>query len=316
VLDPRRLAVLRAFAAEKTIAGAAGVLSFTPSAVSQQLSQLQREAGVPLLRKVGRRLELTDAGRLLVDRAGEILERLEAVQAELAADAGLVQGTVRVAAFETAGIALAVPALEALEAQHPALRVELSELEAEVSLPLLARGGLDLVIAEEYDHAPRAHVSGVHREALAPDELVLALPPAHPAAATERPVALAALAGDSWATAREGTAYAAEVARICRSAGGFEPQVRHRVNDLGLLLALVASSRAVALVPALGHPGREPGIALRAVAEGPLRRGLFVAVRESDRLRPATAAVAAAVRAVRAGDASEQRPRPELPLHP
>src|SRR5918994_496894 len=151
MLDPRRLAVLRAFAAEQTIAGAAGVLSFTPSAVSQQLSQLQREA--------------------------------------------------------------------------------------EVSLPLLARGGLDLVIAEEYDHAPRAHVSGVHREALAPDELLLALPPAHPAAATEPPVALAALAGDSWAPPREGTAYAAEVARICRSAGGFEPQVRHRVNDLGLLLA-------------------------------------------------------------------------------
>jgi DNA-binding transcriptional LysR family regulator len=300
MLDPRRLAVLRAFAAEKSIAGAAGVLAYTPSAVSQQLSQLQREAGVQLLRKVGRRLELTDAGWLLVDRATDILDRLEAVQAELAAEAGVVQGTVRVAAFETAGLALAVPALEVVETQHPLLRMELAELEAEVSLPLLARGGVDLVIAEEYDHAPRAHVSGVEREALAPDELVLALPPEHPAAATERPVAIAELAGDSWATARQGTAYADEVARICRSAGGFEPRIRHRVNDLGLMLALVASSRAVALVPALGHPDRRPGVALRAVADGPLRRGLFLAVRESDRVRPATTAVAAAIRAVRA----------------
>jgi len=297
MLDPRRLAVLRAFAAEKSIAGAANVLSFTPSAVSQQLAQLQREAGVPLLRKVGRRLELTDAGRVLVERAGDILDRLEAVEAELAAGAAVVQGTVRLAAFETAGLALAVPALEALAARHPALRVELAELEAEHSLPLLARGGVDVVIAEEYDHAPRPRIAGVRREALVPDELVLALPPHHAAAADERPVALAALAGDSWATAREGTAYADEVARICRSAGGFEPAVRHRVNDLGLLLALVASGRAVALVPVLGRPDREPGIAIRAVAEGPLRRGLFVAVRESDRARPATVAVAAAVHA-------------------
>jgi DNA-binding transcriptional LysR family regulator len=300
MLDPRRLAVLRAFAAEQSIAGTAVALSFTPSAVSQQLAQLQREAGVPLLRKVGRRLELTDAGRLLVDRAGEILDRIEAVEAELAAGAAVVQGTVRVAAFQTAGLALAVPALEALEAHHPALRVELSELEAEHALPLLARGGVDLVLAEEYDHAPRPHVDGVHREALDPDELILALPRGHPAAASPQPVALATLAGETWATARRGTAYADEVARICRSAGGFEPRVRHRVNDLGLLIALVASRRAIALVPALGRPDRAAGVVLRAVAEGPLVRGLFVAVRQSDRIRPATAAVVDAIRVCRA----------------
>ena len=296
MLDPRRLAVLRAFAAEQSIAATAAALSFTPSAVSQQLAQLQREAGVPLLRKVGRRLELTDAGRLLVERGGDILDRLEAVEAELAAGAAVVRGRVRVAAFQTAGLALAVPALEALEAEHPALSVELAELEAEHALPLLARGGLDLVVAEEYDHAPRPHVAGVHREALAPDELLLALPPGHPATELAPPVPLAALAGATWATAREGTAYADETARICRSAG-FEPQVRHRVNDLGLLLALVASRRAVALVPALGRPDRTAGVVLRSVEEGPLRRGLFVAVRESDRIRPATVAVLDAIRA-------------------
>ena len=296
--------MLRAFAAERSIAGTAGALSFTPSAVSQQLAQLQREAGVPLLRKVGRRLELTDAGWLLVDRGGDILDRIEAVQAELAAGAAVVQGTVRLAAFQTAGLALAVPALEALEAQHPALRVDLSELEAEHALPLLARGGVDAVIAEEYDHAPRPHVSGIHREALAPDELVLALPPGHPAAAHAHPVALAMLAGETWATARERTAYADEVARICRGAG-FEPQVRHRVNDLGLLIALVASNRAIALVPALGRPDRAAGVVLCAVADGPLRRGLFVAVRESDRIRPATATVLEAIRAIRATEAGD-----------
>jgi len=299
MLDPRRLAVLRAFAVHGSIAAAADALSFTPSAVSQQLAQLQREAGVPLLRKTGRRLELTDAGRLLVERAGEVLGRLEAVAAELAASADVVQGLVRVAAFETAGLALVVPALGALRASHPALAVELAELEAEQSLPLLVQGGLDVAVAEEYEHAPRPRIAGVHREDLADDELVLALPAAHPLAAGGGPVPLAALAAEPWATARAGTAYADEVARICRAAGGFEPDVRHRANDFGLLLALVAGAGVVALVPALGGPEREPGIAVRRLAGGPLRRGLFVAVRDSDRARPATRAVVAAIRAAR-----------------
>ena len=299
MLDPRRLAVLRAFAAHGSVAAAADALSFTPSAVSQQLAQLQREAGVALLRKRGRRLELTDAGRLLVERAGELLGRLEAVEAELAASAATVRGVVRVAAFETAGIALAVPAAAALAEQHPGLAVELSDLEAEQSLPLLVQGGLDVAIAEEYEHAPRPRIAGVEREELVDDELVLALPRDHALAAEGGPVELGALAGEAWASARTGTAYDDEVARICRGAGGFEPAVRHRVNDLGFLLALVASGRAVALVPALGRPEAAPGVAVRRLAGGPLRRGLFVAVRASDRARPATAAVRAAIRAAR-----------------
>src|SRR5919198_5771993 len=109
MLDPRRLAVLREFAARGTIAGAADALAFTPSAVSQQLSQLQRESGVQLFRKVGRRLELTDAGRTLVARADELLAHVEDVEAEMAARAGAVRGVVRVGAFQTAASALVIP---------------------------------------------------------------------------------------------------------------------------------------------------------------------------------------------------------------
>src|SRR5215475_10064067 len=112
MLDPRRLAVLREFAARGTIAEAADALAFTPSAVSQQLAQLQREAGVALFRKVGRRLELTDAGRTLVARAGELLARIEEIDAELAAQAGAVAGTVRIGAFQTASSAIVLPALD------------------------------------------------------------------------------------------------------------------------------------------------------------------------------------------------------------
>jgi DNA-binding transcriptional LysR family regulator len=295
MLDPRRLVVLREFAARGTIAGAAEALSFTPSAVSQQLAQLQREAGVQLFRKVGRRLELTDPGRTLVSRADELLGRVEQVEAELAAHAGEVRGTVRVAAFQTAALALVVPALGRLAKEHPELDVQFHEAEPETSLPLLVRGDIEVAIAEEYEHAPRPRLAELHRDYLEPDEMLLALPRSHPAAKSGGPVALASLTGDAWVTARAGTAYADMFARICRSVGGFEPRIVHRANDMKLLIELVARGCA-AVLPSLGQPERDRRVAVRPIAEATFTRAIFVAVRETDRERPSTAAVVAAIR--------------------
>ena len=295
MLAPRRLAVLREFVAQGTIAGAAEALSFTPSAVSQQLAQLQREAGVELFRKAGRRLELTDAGRMLAARAGGVLAQLEQLEAELAQAAGVVGGVVRVAAFQTAARALVMPAMDRLAATHPELRVELIELEAEESLPILARGGLDVAIAEEYEHAPRPRLPELHRDYLAADELLLTLPRGHEAARGGGPVRLGVLSEMPWATARAGTNYADMFARVCRSAGGFEPVIHHRVNDLRMLLDLAASGHVAALLPALGEPAEDPRVAVRPLVEGPFTRALFVATRTADRARPSTAAVVEAL---------------------
>jgi DNA-binding transcriptional LysR family regulator len=295
MLDPRRLAVLREFAARGTIAEAADALAFTPSAVSQQLAQLQREAGVTLFRKVGRRLELTDAGRTLVARADELLARIEEIDAELAAQAEEVAGTVRIGAFQTAASAIVLPALDLLGERHPRLRVELFEAEAEESLPVLVRSGLDVAIAEEYEHAPRPHMPQLHREYLEPDEMLLVLPRDHPAASGRGPVSLKSLHAIEWVAARSDTAFGDMFARVCRAVGGFEPAIRHRVNEMQLLLDVVAAGGAAALVPALGRPEREPGVAVRPIAEGQVTRALFVAVRASDRSRPSTAAVVAAL---------------------
>ena len=290
MLAPRRLVVLREFVAQGTIAGAAEALAFTPSAVSQQLAQLQREAGVELFRKSGRRLELTDAGRMLAARAGGVLAGLEELEADLARQAGEVRGVVRVASFQTATRVLVMPALARLAAAHPDLRVELTELEAEESLPLLARGGVDIAIAEEYEHAPRPRLPELHRDDLEADELVLTLPRAHPGA-SGGPVRLGSLSGEAWATARAGTNYADMFVRACRIAGGFEPDIHHRVNDIQMLLDLVAISGAAALLPSLGHPAEDPRVAVVPLVEGPFTRALFVATRAADRARPSTAAV-------------------------
>ena len=119
-------------------------------------------------------------------------------------------------------------------------------------------------------------------------------------------MSLAALRDIAWVTGQAGTAYSDMVTRICRAVGGFEPDIRHRVSDMDLLLGLVAGERTVALVPLLGHPERNPGVAVRRVAEGNFQRALFVALRASDRARPATAAALAAIEAAAAAGGRRQ----------
>lgn len=150
------------------------------------------------------------------------------------------------------------------------------------------------MIAEEYEHAPRPRLPELHREYLEPDEMVIALPRDHAAALDEGPLSLASLADCAWVTARAGTAYADLCARLCRSVGGFEPDIRHRANDMQLLLEFVARGCA-AFVPALGRPEQDPRVAVRRAIEGSFSRAIFVAVRAADRARPSTAAVVAAV---------------------
>jgi DNA-binding transcriptional LysR family regulator len=295
MLDVRKLRVLREVDARGTIAAAADALSYTPSAVSQQLAALQAEAGVTLLERVGRSVRLTDAGRRLVRHADEILSRLEEAEAELAAG-NTVRGTVRVSAFQTAALALLPRAIAELGERHPDLRIEYTEAEAEESLPLLAGGELDLVIAEEYDYLPRPRDPRLRREELGRDPILVALPEGHPLARRGRPVPLAKLAGEAWSTGRSDTLFADMLLRACRGAG-FEPNVQHRANDLQILLELVAAGHAVSLMPGLGNPGAIPGVTALPAAGHPLGRTIFTSVRRSSARQPAVEALLGALRA-------------------
>jgi DNA-binding transcriptional LysR family regulator len=296
MLDVRKLRVLREVETRGTIAAAADALRYTPSAVSQQLAALQVEAGVALLERVGRSVRLTDAGRRLVRHADEILSRLEEAEAELAAG-DAVRGTVRVSAFQTAALALLPRAIAELGARHPDLRVEYTEAEAEESLPLLAGGGLDLVIAEEYDYLPRPRDPRLSREELGRDPILVALPEGHRMARRGRPVPLAELAADPWATGRSDTLFADMILRACRGAG-FEPDLQHRANDLKILFELVAAGHAVALAPGLSNPAAIAGVTALPTAGQPLGRTIFTAMRRSSARQPA---VEALLRALQAG---------------
>jgi DNA-binding transcriptional LysR family regulator len=298
MLDVRRLRLLRELNTRGTVTAAAEALAYTPSAVSQQLATLEREAGVRLVERHGRRLRLTDAGRGLVEHADAVIERLELAEAELAAAAGdEVMGRVRIAAFQTAASGLVLPLLGSLPAQYPKLRLELAEMEAEEALELLPRGEVDIAVAEEYDYAPRRRDPSLAYRDVCRDPLVVVLPADHPLCADDpKKVPLAGLRDEPWAASRPGTAFSESLVRACRALGGFEPELRHRSNDLGVLEELVAAGEAVALLPSLGRPGRVPGVAVRHCAEAPLDRRIFLAARRGSTGRPAVQAVSRALR--------------------
>jgi DNA-binding transcriptional LysR family regulator len=296
-LDLHRLRLLHELHARGTIAAVADALQFTPSAVSQQLAVLEREAGVELLEPAGRSVRLTDAALVLVRHAGALLERAELAQAELAAAAGEVTGRGRIASFQSTALELAVPAMQALAEEAPDLRCELVEAEPEESLPALALGDVDLVLGDEWQHQPLPRPAAVAREDLRLDPVRLVLPEEHPAARRRRrTVPLAELADEAWTTGHPETGWEEIVIRTCRELGGFDPDIRHRTNDSVTSLALVAGGRAVTLLPELVAPEARPGVVVREIAEGSLHRTIFMATRSADANRPSVRALRAAVR--------------------
>ncbi|SHG91941.1 LysR family transcriptional regulator [Geodermatophilus nigrescens] len=293
--DLRRLRVLRELELRGTLGAVAAALGYTPSAISQQLAVLEREAGTPLLERAGRGVRLTDAGRLLARHAGVLLAAAEAARADLAAFGGEVRGTVRAGGLQSATRHLLVPAVAGMRGEHPRVRVEVSELELEQALPELRSGSLDVVVSDEYDGHPRPRPAGLRFAVLHEEPLHLVLPADHPAAVPGGPVALAHLRDDAWAASGAGTGHTALVVGACRSLGGFEPDLRHRSDDADVQLELVRRTGAVALLPALTLPGGDPALAVRDVAGAAVRRRLVLLTRD----QPAPPALAAFLTAVR-----------------
>ncbi|MGS2615881.1 LysR family transcriptional regulator [Micromonospora sp. LZ34] len=292
-LDLRRLRFLREFEERGTLAAVAAALGYSPSAISQQLTLLEKEAGTRLFEKAGRGVRLTDAGQVLAQHARVLLAAAEAAEADLAALSGEVRGTVRAGGLQSAARRLLVPAVARMMVDHPRIRAEISELELEQALPDLRMGAADLVIGDEYDGHPRPRPAGLRFALLLEEPLKVVLPATHPLARPGGPVPVAMLRSDVWVASDEGTGHHAMVVGTCRSLGGYEPDLRHRSSDADVQLELVRVAAAVALLPALTLPADDPALAVRDVAEATLRRRLVVVTRDSPPAPALTAFLAA-----------------------
>ncbi|WP_067509579.1 LysR family transcriptional regulator [Actinoplanes sp. TFC3] len=312
-LDLRRLRFLREFQERGTLAAVAVALGYSPSTVSQQLALLEKDVGVPLLEKAGRGVRLNDAGRLLAQHAHLLLSAAEAAGADLAALSGDIRGTVRAGGLQSAARRLLVPALARMRTDHPAVRLEIFELELEQALPGLRLGTVDLVIGDEYDGHPRPRPAGMRLTSLLEEPLKVILSPAHPLAGSGEPVAISRLRSEIWASSAEGTGHHAMVVGTCRALGGYEPDLRHRSSDADVQLELVRAGAAVALLPPLTLPPGDPGLAVRDLAEATLRRRLVTVTRDTPPAPALTAfltAVQAQARGIVHGMQSTQSWRP------
>jgi DNA-binding transcriptional LysR family regulator len=293
MMDLHRLRLLREVHGRGTVHGAARALGYSPSAISQQLAVLEREAGTPLLERVGRNVRLTAAGQVLVRHATTLLDGVEAAEAELAAvAAGRVAGVVRIGAFQSAFIRVVAPAIRSLAATHPDIRVEAAELEVEQAAPALRLQQLDVMVGDEYDGQPRAVHTDLVREHLLREHIRVVLPEDHPSAAADR-VPIADLADLPWAACQPGTGHREMHVRVCRELGGFEPDLRYSSDDFLILLELVRTTGAGALLPDLVIGHGAPGVAVRLPAEGAVGRAVFLLTRRTR--TPAVAAVADAL---------------------
>ena len=298
MLDVRRLRLLRDLAHLGTIAAVAQARAYTPSAVSQQLAALQREAGVRLLERRGRRVRLTHAGRALVAHAETVLAALEAAAATMAATRTGLSGSVRIGAFPSAVRTLLPAALITLAHDHPALELTVTELDPVVAPEALRHGRLDVALVHDYDLVPAVPDPTLDSTPLLEETVFLAIPGEADLAAADDPIAAARHAG--WILASPGTLCHTLTQRACATAG-YAPTVRHHVDDFTAVLALVAAGHGVAIVPELAAAPAPPDVRLLPL---PVRRRNRAAYRGGAGDHPA---VAACVRALATAAATHHR---------
>ena len=300
MLDVRKLLLLRELARRDTIAAVAEALCYTPSAVSQQLAALERDAGVPLLQRTGRRVSLTPAGAALAGQTEEILALLERAAAGLAAARTGLTGPLRIGAFPTAMRTILPAALVALGRDHPGLELMVTELDPAAVPDALRSGALDVALVHEYEFVPAPRDPALDTEPLLEEAIYLAS--TGPAPMVDENTAGENSAGEDpfgrhrdspWIMASPGTLCHTMAVRACQAAG-FAPHIRHHADDFVTVLALVAAGQGVALVPQLGATGPPPGVVL---TELPARRRTRIAYRNGTRHHPPVSACIAAIHA-------------------
>ncbi|MEZ2390308.1 LysR substrate-binding domain-containing protein [bacterium RCC_150] len=283
MLDVRRLRLLHELKIRGTLAEVADAMKYSPSSVSQQLTLLEKEAGVKLLRKSGRRVQLTPQAEILVEHAASLLATLERAETDLAASLSTVTGTVRLAIFQTAALALLPDFLTIMRNEYPEVRVEMIQREPETALYETWARDFDIVVAEQYPGHAAPHHPGLDRATLTSDPIRLATPPI--GLGGELISSLEDTASMAWVMEPHGAASRHWAEQACRSAG-FEPDVRYETADLQAQIRLIESGNAVALMPDLVWAGRTPSVQLLNLPGLP-ERTVFTSTRTAGRIHPA-----------------------------
>jgi DNA-binding transcriptional LysR family regulator len=280
------LRVLREVAARGSFTAAAESLGYTQSAVSRQAAALERAAGTPLFERAARGVRLRDAGETLLQRAGTVLDELDAAQQELAGMAEPATGRLRVGAFPTAVAALVPRAIAGFRRRQPGVRMSLREGGTPSQLKRLYSGSVDVAVIGFLPGGQVTRDRRISLEHLIDDPLLLAVGQEHPLA-RRRTVDLDSLACESWIAA---SADASDTMIGAWQWADWHPQVDMIAKEWTAKLGLVAAGLGVTLVPGLAAAAVRPDVALVRIRSGPASRQVLIATR-SGHERSASAAL-------------------------
>ncbi|WP_413752141.1 LysR family transcriptional regulator [Streptomyces sp. R-74717] len=309
MLDVRRMQVLRAVVSSGSVTAAAAHLGYTPSAVSQQVAALEKEAGIALLERVGRGVRPTAAGRLLTEHAAIISKNVAEAETALAELRAGRTGLLAIRYFATAGASMVAPAVTRFRKEHPGVRIDLKLIEPEDPLPEVEQGRADLAImVRSRDGRPGDGIRLVH---LLDDSYAAVLPAGHPLAA-KQVLDLAELAHEPWVGSEPPGPCLDPVIDAC-AAAGFTPDFVVQSEDYATAQGFVAAGLGIGLIPLMGLGNRHPAVVVREVQNPKPVRAIHAAVREVSLAQPALrglldaltdAAAASADSCVRAGHAA------------
>ncbi|MBC9724245.1 LysR family transcriptional regulator [Streptomyces sp. TRM68367] len=275
MLKPQHLLTLKAAVRSGSFALAARDLGYTASAISQQISALEKDTGLVLFERSAHGIRATAAAHRLVDLSSRVLAALDDLDQQVLELATGATGRLRLGSFPTAGARLVPPALSALAETRPRAHIQLEEGEPDELLAALDGGDLDVALVYEYGLSPRQWPHHLARHPVLREELVLLR-----ARGSGLSTQLAHLSKARWITSREGTAGARTLVRLC-AAAGFDAAVAFRSNNYDVVRELVSAGLGVAIVPALGHVPGEAIEATRVTQRSAHRRVMALHRREN-----------------------------------
>jgi DNA-binding transcriptional LysR family regulator len=295
MLDLRRMQILRAVVTSGSVTAAAGNLGYSPSAISQQLAVLEREAGTALLERVGRGVRPTAAGQLLTEHAAVLSKSLSDAESALRDLKEGRTGHLAVRYFATAGVALVPPAVAELHKHHPGLQIDLKLIDPEDPLPEVEAGRADIAIVIYPRSSPtRRNVQLLH---LMHDPMRAVLPRGH-RLASKRVLDLADLADEPWVGSDWTPGPCQDLLLNACAAAGFTPNVTVESDDYATSQGFVAAGLGVAMIPALGLNTTHSGVVVRRVRRPEPTREIYAAIRQSGAGNPAVQAFLTALRGV------------------
>lgn len=270
MLNPLHLRTLIEVVRTGSFAEAARRLGYTPSAVSQQISGLERAVRLTLFEREPHSVRATVAAELLAERSQEVLASFDALDHEIEAISSGSLGQLRIGSFPTASATLLPLGLAAFVQRYPSIEVHLDEGEPDELLQVLQDGELDIALVYRYDLVPRTWPHRLVETELLHENLLLLLPADHPLAGRSQ-VGFAELRDATWIASREGSAGASCLERACATAG-FAPSIAFRSNNYDVVEGLVGAGLGIAMVPALGHDRSAPGVTAAEVGGLRLQR--------------------------------------------